>query len=145
MFLFVIRPHRSSSQTRPPIATDGIAWSVGLSVCLSVTSVSPPTGHDELIEMTFATRARVGLVQRPKTTVRHSGNVTWSIAPVTATDGLSNVWQRQLKAKFHYAILVADRFEAGRRPAASWSLSYHLARCRAATSFEPLCDQIAYI
>ena len=33
-----------------------------------------------------------------------------------------------LKAKFHYAILVADRFEAGRRPAASWSLAYHLVR-----------------
>jgi len=26
---------------------------------------------------------------------------------------------KPLKAKFHYAILVADRFEAGRRPAAS--------------------------
>jgi len=24
--------------------------------------------------------------------------------------------------------LVADRFEAGRRPAASWNLAYHLAR-----------------
>jgi len=24
-----------------PIATDGVAWSVGLSVCLSVTTVSP--------------------------------------------------------------------------------------------------------
>jgi len=31
-----------------------------------------------------------------------------------------------LKAKFHYAILVADRSEAGRRPAAgSWNLAYH--------------------
>jgi len=33
-----------------------------------------------------------------------------------------------VKAKFHYAILVADKFEAGRRPAASWNLAYHLAR-----------------
>ena len=33
-----------------------------------------------------------------------------------------------LKAKFHYAILVADRSEAGRRPAVSWNLAYHLAR-----------------
>jgi len=37
-----------------------------------------------------------------------------------------------VKAKFHYAILVADRFEAGRRPvgrwSASWNLAYHLAR-----------------
>jgi len=33
-----------------------------------------------------------------------------------------------VKAKFHYAILVADRSEAGRRPAASWNLAYHLAR-----------------
>ena len=34
------------------------------------------------------------------------------------------------KAKFHYAILVADRSEArrrpGRRPAASWNLAYHV-------------------
>ena len=35
-----------------------------------------------------------------------------------------------IKAKFHYAILVADRFEASRRPAASWNLAYH----RASTS-----------
>jgi len=33
-----------------------------------------------------------------------------------------------VKAKFHYAILVADRSEDGRRPAASWNLVYHLAR-----------------
>jgi len=31
-----------------------------------------------------------------------------------------------LKAKIHYTILVADRFEAGRRPAPSWKLAYHL-------------------
>jgi len=29
-----------------------------------------------------------------------------------------------VKAKFHYAILVADRSEAGGRPAASWNLAY---------------------
>jgi len=34
----------------------------------------------------------------------------------------------QLKAKFHYAIMDADRSEAGRRPAASWNLAYHLVR-----------------
>jgi len=33
--------------------------------------------------------------------------------------------RRSVKAKFHYAILVADRSEAGRRPAASWHLAYH--------------------
>jgi len=33
-----------------------------------------------------------------------------------------------VKAKFHYAIRVADRSEDGRRPAASWNLAYHLAR-----------------
>ena len=33
-----------------------------------------------------------------------------------------------IKAKFHHAILVADRSEAGRRPVASWNLAYHLAR-----------------
>jgi len=35
---------------------------------------------------------------------------------------------RTIKAKFHYAILIVDRFEAGGRPAASWNLAYHLAR-----------------
>jgi len=34
----------------------------------------------------------------------------------------------RVKAKFHYAILVAHRSETGRRPAASWNLAYHLAR-----------------
>jgi len=29
-----------------------------------------------------------------------------------------------VKAKFHYAILVADRSETGRRPAANWDLAY---------------------
>jgi len=33
-----------------------------------------------------------------------------------------------VKAKFHYAILVVDRSEAGRRPAASGNVAYHLAR-----------------
>ena len=69
-----------------------------------------------------------------------------------------------LKAKFHYAILVADRSEAGRRPAASWNLAYHLLRyyselARAsrsatglrpasylsATSLEHVCDQDSVI
>jgi len=35
---------------------------------------------------------------------------------------------RTLKAKLHYTILVADRSEAGRRPAVSWNLAHHLAR-----------------
>jgi len=34
----------------------------------------------------------------------------------------------RFEAKFHYAILVADSFEAGRRPVR--------------TSFEPVCDQL---
>jgi len=49
-----------------------------------------------------------------------------------------------LQAKFHYAILVADRFEAGRRPATSWNLAYHLTSelARASrTSFEHVCVQ----
>ena len=49
-----------------------------------------------------------------------------------------------VKAKFHYAILVADRSEACRRPASSWNLAYssELARAsRPATSLEPVCDQ----
>ena len=37
-----------------------------------------------------------------------------------------------VKTKFHYTILVADRSEAGRRPAASWNLAYH--QQRASTS-----------
>ena len=35
---------------------------------------------------------------------------------------------KHLQATFHYAILVAERPEAGRRPAASWNLAYHLVR-----------------
>jgi len=35
---------------------------------------------------------------------------------------------RKVKTKFHHAILVADRSEAGRGPTASWNLAYHLAR-----------------
>ena len=34
----------------------------------------------------------------------------------------------RFEAKLHYAILVADRSKAGRRPAVSWYLFYHLAR-----------------
>jgi len=41
---------------------------------------------------------------------------------------LLNRLQSALKAKFHYAILVADRSKAGRISAASWNLAYHLAR-----------------
>jgi len=33
-----------------------------------------------------------------------------------------------IKAKFHYTILVADRSEAGSRPAANWNLADHLTR-----------------
>jgi len=29
-----------------------------------------------------------------------------------------------VKVKIHYAIVVAERSEAGRRPAASWNLAY---------------------
>ena len=55
----------------------------------------------------------------------------------------------RLEAKFHYAILVADRSEAGRRPVADMlaRASFMLvigqipARCRSATSFGPVCDQ----
>ena len=48
------------------------------------------------------------------------------------------------KSQIPLRYLVADRFEAGRRPAVSRNLAYHLARAsRSATSFEPVCDQIA--
>ena len=43
----------------PPIATDGVAWSVGLSVCLSVTTVSPAKTA-EPIEIPFGVQTRVG-------------------------------------------------------------------------------------
>jgi len=39
--------------------TDGVAWSVSLSVCLSVTLVSPAK-MAELIEMPFGLRTQVG-------------------------------------------------------------------------------------
>jgi len=46
----------------------------------------------------------------------------------TWTRGAGRRHAISLKAKFHYAILVADRSEDGRRHAASWNLAYHLAR-----------------
>jgi len=42
-----------------PIVTDRVAWSVGLSVCLPVTPVSPAKVA-EPIEMPFGLRTRVG-------------------------------------------------------------------------------------
>jgi len=42
---------------------------------------------------------------------------------------LFGAWETEasrLKVKFHYAILLADRSEACRRPAESWNLAYHL-------------------
>ena len=51
---------------------------------------------------------------------------------------------RLSKGQIPLLCLVADGFEAGRRPAASRNLAYHLARAsRSATSFESVCDQIA--
>jgi len=55
----------------------------------------------------------------------------WQTAGVVAAENYDSAlfwFLGMIKAKFHYAILVADRFEAGRRPAASWNLAYHLAR-----------------
>ena len=43
-----------------PIVTDRVAWSVGMSVCQSVTLVSPAK-KAEPIEMPFGLRTRVGL------------------------------------------------------------------------------------
>jgi len=42
-----------------PVVTDRVAWSVGLSVCRSVTLVSP-VKTTEPIEMPFGFRTRVG-------------------------------------------------------------------------------------
>jgi len=42
-----------------PIVTDRVAWSVGLSVCLSVTLVSPAE-TDAMIEIPFELLARMG-------------------------------------------------------------------------------------
>jgi len=47
----IFRPHRGTTQMRT-IATDGVVWSVCLSIGLSVTTVSPAKTAD-LIEMTF--------------------------------------------------------------------------------------------
>jgi len=51
-----------------------------------------------------------------------------------------------LKAKFHYAILVADRSVAGRRPEASWNLAYLRQVCDQDSvmefGFEPVCNQV---
>ena len=47
----------------------------------------------------------------------------------------------KVKAKFHYAILVADRSEAGRRPAASWNLAHHLAGQQRSSTSQQVCDR----
>jgi len=47
----IIRSHRSNGSMRP-IATDGVAWSVYMSVCLLVTFVRPAKTA-EPIEMSF--------------------------------------------------------------------------------------------
>jgi len=62
-----------------------------------------------------------------------------------------NLVSDRFEAKFHYAILVTDRSEAGRRPVADLLprassllvIGQIPARCRSATSFGPVCDQIA--
>jgi len=61
----------------------------------------------------------------------------------------SNLVADRFEAKFHFAILVTDRSEAGRRPvtdllarASSLLVIGQIpAHCRSATSFEPVCDQ----
>jgi len=45
-------------------------------------------------------------------TTEHKLNTYWSTGSLKSGSSLS-----PLEAKFHYAILVADRSEAGRRPA----------------------------
>ena len=67
-----------------------------------------------------------GQISSHSATIRH-GTFTCikkpTEQPACSTAGEQN---GKIKAKFHYAILVADRFEAGRRPAASWNLAYYL-------------------
>ena len=46
-----------------------------------------------------------------------------------------------LKAKFHYVILVADLLVRASSLLASYMIGQIPARCRSATSFEPVCDQ----
>jgi len=55
----MIRPHRSTTYADAvSIVTDRVAWSVGLSVCLSVTIMSPAKTAKP-IEIPFALRTRV--------------------------------------------------------------------------------------
>jgi len=78
----------------------------------------------------------------------------FSAASVTDNSKISCLsLDSSLKAKFNHAILVADRSEAGRRPAASWNL-HELASLRQVCDqpwtchsvmefgFEPVCDQV---
>ena len=61
--------------------------------------------------------------------VKLSGEDFWRYSNKIESVGLRMCpYHHSLKAKFHYAILVADRSEAGRRPAVSWNLAYHPAR-----------------
>jgi len=58
IIIIIIRQHRSTTYTLP-IVTDGVAWSVCLPVCQSVTIVCPAETV-EPIEMSFGTWTRVG-------------------------------------------------------------------------------------
>ena len=58
-------------------------------------------------------RHQASATMRPNNTVH---------APVHAAGELNALYL--LKAKLHYALLVADRSDAGRTPAASWNLAY---------------------
>jgi len=59
---------------------------------------------------------------------RHDVMHFWLFVECAKVVGATSSEGVLVKAKFHYAILVTDRSEAGRRPAASWNLAYHLAR-----------------
>ena len=52
--VIIVRPRRSTTSMRP-IVTDGVAWSVGLSVCLSVCHSRKPCKTAEPIEMQSGT------------------------------------------------------------------------------------------
>ena len=56
------------------------------------------------------------------------GNYSGQVVHTRVPSSPSSIFWHRLKAKFHCAVLVADRSDDGRRPAASWNLANHLAR-----------------
>jgi len=111
------QPRRASLEDSEAVDASEIRFTAQISVddartCTDMDRRLPSNAHTLYTHTHTHTHDRSPL-QIDRSTRRNVFAFTWACQT------------RQLKAKFHYAILVADRSDAGRRPAASWNLAYH--------------------